>query len=207
MTGKPKVPKAATVAALLRELRVLRRPYRDRIALQSQYSVALGHFAKFLAAEGANDEALKIVGLAGAIGQLRNGPPVADVLQPASFGSGRGPDGIMVWSLRHEVVIGLKCILMSGKMKTVEAAEYIADNYPDFDRLKRSPKASLAKSILAWRRRIDDGDVPEEAEDLLAHERRFFERHGGENRSPAEMFGLAKRLLAEAAERTTKSVF
>ena len=62
------------MAALMRELRVLRRPHRDVIALQSQYVVALGHFAKFLAAEGAEAEALKIVGLADAIGQLRNGP-------------------------------------------------------------------------------------------------------------------------------------
>jgi hypothetical protein len=206
MTGKPKAAKAAVVAVLMRELRVLRRPHRDRIALQSQFVVALGHFAKFLAAEGAKDEALKIIGLADVIGQLRNGT-VADVLRPAPLGGGRGPDGIMVWSLRHEVVIGLKCILMSGKMKTIEAAEYIADNYPDFDRLKRFPEASLAKSILAWRRRIDDGDVPEEAEDLLIHERRFFEQHGGENRSPAEMFALGEELLAQAVERLRKSVF
>jgi hypothetical protein len=208
MTGKPKAPKAAAVAALMRELRVLRRPHRDVIALQSQYVVALGHFAKFLAAESRKDEALKIVGLAGAIGQLRNGT-VADVLRPAPFGGGRGPDGIVPWSLRHEVVIGLKCFLISRKFKTQEkAAKYIADKYPTvFDRLKRDPSASLATSILSWRRRIDDGDVPEEAEDLLAHERRFFAQHGGENRSPAEMFALGEELLAEAAERTTKSVF
>jgi hypothetical protein len=194
----------ANRAALMQGLRVLLRPYRNRVALQSQYVVALGAFTKYLAAEGAKDEALKIIGLADAIGQLKNGT-VADVLRRTPAG-GRGPDGIMVWSLRAEVDKGLECIL--GKMKTIEkAAEYIADNYPVFDRLKRTPKASLARSILSWRRRINDGDVPEEAEDVLAHRRDFFEQHGGENRSPAEMFALGEELLTQAAERTIKSVF
>ena len=130
------------------------------------------------------------------------------MLKPARFGSGRGPDGIVPWSLRHEVVIGLECFLTSKKFKTKKkAAKHIADNYPVFDRLKRDPGESLTTSILSWRRCIDDGDVPEEAEDFLEHERRFFAQHGGENRSPAEMFALGERLLAQAAERTTKAVF
>jgi hypothetical protein len=201
MTAKPEAPKA--VAALIQELRVLLRPHRDVVALQSQFVVALGHLGKFLAAQGEKDLALKFIGLAGVIGELRNGA-VAQVLRPTP-GGGRGPDGIVLWSLRHEVVKAL--FLISGKMKTTEKAlKYIADNYPVFDQLKRTPKASLAKSIVSWRRRINKGDVPE-AEDMLAHQRRFFEQYGGENRSPAEMFELGKQLLAEAAERTTKAVF
>jgi hypothetical protein len=164
--------------------------------------VALGAFTKYLAAEGEKDLALKIIGLADAIGQLRNGT-VADVVRLTRAG-GRGPDGIVAWSLRAEVDKGLECILRSGKMKTIEkAAKYIADNY-DFDRLKRNPSASLATSILSWRRRILAGRVPE-AEYVLADRRSFFEEHG--NRSPAEMFALGERLLAQAAERTTKAVF
>jgi hypothetical protein len=212
MTDEPdRLPDPAAVmanrAALMRGLRVLLRPYRNRVALQSQYVVALGAFTKYLAAEGAKDEALKILGLADAIGQLKNGT-VADVLRPTPAG-GRSPDGIMVWSLRAEVDKGLECFLRSRKFKTQEkAAKYIADKYSVvFNRLKRTPKASLARSILSWRRRINEGDVPEEAEDVLAHRRDFFEQHGGENRSPAEMFALGEELLAQAAERTTKSVF
>jgi hypothetical protein len=193
----------ANRAVLIQRLRVLLLPHDDVITLQSQYVVALGAVAKFLAAEGEKDLALKIIGLADAIGQLRNGT-VADVVRPTLAG-GRGPDGIVVWSLRAEVDKGLECIL--GKMKTREkAAKYIADKYPDFNRLKRNPEASLAKSILSWRRRINDGDVPE-AEDILAHRRIFFEQYGGDNHSPAEMFALGERLLAQAAERTTKAVF
>lgn len=175
----------------------------DITTLQDRYVAALGEVAHFLTAAGEEDLALKFIGLAGAIGQLRNGT-VADVLRPTPAG-GRGPDGIMAWSLREEVDKGLECFLRSGKMKTIKAAEYIANNYPDvFDRLKRNTKASLAKSILSWRRRIKDGDVPE-AEDVLAHRLRFFEQYG--DLPPAKMFALGKRLLAEAAERTTKSVF
>jgi len=178
----------------------------DITTLQDRYVAALGEVAHFLTAAGEEDLALKFIGLAGAIGQLRNGT-VADVVRPTPAG-GRGPDGIVPWSLRHEVVIGLKCFLISRKFKTQEkAAKYIADEYPTvFDRLKRDPSASLAKSILSWRRRINDGDVPG-AEDMLAHERSFFEQYGGDNRSPAEMFALGERLLAQAAERTTKAVF
>jgi hypothetical protein len=177
---------------------------------------ALIEWTKFLGAAGASEDiTLKIVGLADAIGQLQNGT-VADVVRPTR-GGGRGPDGIVAWSLRYDVFIGLECILRSGKTKTIEkAAKYIADNYyPVFDRLKRNPKASfdrlkrnrkasLAKAILSWRRRINDGKVPE-AEDMLAHQRSFFKQHG--DSSPAEWFALGERLLAQAADRTTKAVF
>jgi hypothetical protein len=217
MTDEPnQLPKAAAVAVLIERLRVLLSPHDDDvIKLQSQFVVALGSVAKFLAGEGRKDLALKFIGLADAIGQLKNGI-VADVVRPTP-GVGRGPDGIVVWSLRHEVVKGLE--LIRGKMGTIEkAAKYIADNYPGFDRLKRNPKASfdrlkrnrkasLAKAILSWRRRIYDGDVPEAEVDTLAHHRSFFEQYGSENRSRAEMFALGKRLLDQAAERTTKAVF
>jgi hypothetical protein len=216
MTDKPdQMPNPAAVmanrAVLIRNLRFFllspnkKKAGHDNITtLQSRYVAALGEVAHFLTAVGEEDLALKFIGLADAIGQLKNGT-VADVVRPTPAG-GRGPDGIVPWSLRHEVVIGLKCIL--GKMKTKgKAAKYIADRYPVFDRLKRNPEASLASSILSWRRRIDDGAVPEEAEDILAHERRFFAQYGGENRSPAEMFALGEQLLAQAAERTTRAVF
>ena len=100
--------------------------------------------------------------------------------------------------------IGLECFLISRKFKTKEkAAKYIADKYPVFDRLKRNPRASLATSILSWRRRIEEGKVPE-AEAVLAYRRSFFEQY--RDLPPTEMSALGERRLAEAAENTTKAI-
>ncbi len=174
----------------------------DIIILQSRYVAAVAEFAHFLTAAGEEDLALKIMVLEDALRSLRYGT-VEALLQPAQ-GVGRGPDGMVVWSLREDVDIGLECIL--GKMKTQEkAAKYIADEYSVFGRLKRNRKDSLASSILSWRRRIKEGKVPE-AEAVRAHRRSFFEQYGGDNRSPAEMFALGKRQLALADERTTKAI-
>jgi hypothetical protein len=177
----------------------------DIITLQARYVAALGEVETFLRAAGEDDLALKFVGLAGAIGELRKGT-VADVVRPTPAG-GASPDGIMVWSLREDVVIGLECILKSGKKKTLDkAAQYIADKYPVFNQLKRNSTHSLDTSILSWRRYINNGEVPE-AETVLARQHSFFERHGGDDCSPAEMFALGEQLLAEVADRTTKAVF
>jgi hypothetical protein len=215
MTDEPD-PMSVMVAGLIHKLgRLLLSPNKagrdDIITLQARYVAVLAEVAKFLKAAGAQlkaagheDISLKILVLADAIEQLRNGT-VADVLQHTPVG-GRGPDGIVLWGLRHEVVIGLECLLRSRKFKTHEkTAKYIADEYPVFDRLKRDPSDSLTTSILSWRRRINDGDVPE-AEDVLAHQRRFFEQYGGDDRSPNEMFAVGEQLLAQAAERVTKAV-
>ena len=139
-----------------------------------------------------------------AIGQLKNGT-VASVVQRATPGN-RGPDGLIVWSYRHDVVIGLECILRSRKIegKKRGAAKYIADNYPDFDRLKRDADNSLAVSIVSWRRLFKEKNVPE-SEDFQQRQSEFFERHG--ELSPAEMFELGKQHLALAAELTTRAVF
>jgi hypothetical protein len=174
----------------------------DIITLQARYVAALGEVETFLRAAGEGDLALKFIGLADAIGQLRNGT-VADVVRPTPAG-GRGPDGTMVWSLRAEVAIGLECILRSQKMNKKEATEYIASKYPVFNNLKRDPQGSLTKSMLSWRRHINEKKVPE-SEDFQRHQREFFEQHG--NRPPAEMFALGEHLLAQAAERTAKAVF
>ena len=172
----------------------------DTITLQARYVVALGHVAEFLRASGASEEiVLKFIGLAGAIDQLRKGS-VADVVRPTPAG-GRGPDGIVAWSLRHEVVIGLECILRSQKLDGTAGAKHIARKYPIFNRLKRNPDDKLATAILSWRRRIHDGEVPA-SEEIAAHEKKFFEEHNA-----PDMFELGERLLAEASERTTKAVF
>jgi hypothetical protein len=198
----PAVVMASLAALLIERLRVLQSPHDDEITLQSHYAMALGAVAKFLTAVGEGDLALKFIGLADAIVQLRNGT-VADVVRRKPAGR-HGPDGNLRWGMRAEVDKGLECILRSGKMKTIEkAAKYIAKNYPAFDRLKRKPNASLPTSITSWRRLINDGDVPQ-AEDILAHRRSFFEQYG--DLPPTEMFELAKQLLAQAAERTTKAV-
>jgi hypothetical protein len=174
----------------------------DTITLQARYVVALGHVAKFLQASGASEEiVLKFIGLADAIGQLKNGT-VAEVVRPAEAG-GRGPDGIVAWTLRAEVVIGLECILRSRKLRWItEAARHIARKYPIFNRLKRDHDDDLETAMLSWRRRIRDGKAPA-SEEIAAHQEKFFEEHN----DPAEMFALGEQLLAEAAERTTKAVF
>jgi hypothetical protein len=186
----------------------------DIITLQARHVAAQVEVAKFLAAAGkllgvagtSEDISSKFLGLADAIGNLRNGT-VADVVRPTLPGG--QPDGLVVWSLRNAVVKGLECFVKSGtKFKTrKEAAEYIANKYPVFERLKHSPRDFLPASISSsWRRHINDGDVPE-AESFLADQRRFFEQHLGDNRSPAEKFATGEQLLAEAAELTTKAVF
>jgi hypothetical protein len=174
---------------------------RDSIGLlQARYVRALYDVAGFLTSIGAGDDiARKFIELADAIGQLRNGT-VADIVRPATVG-GRGPDGLIVWSLRAEVAIGLECLVRSRKMKKGKAAEYIAENWPEFDRLKRNTGASLKGSILSWRRNIDQRNAPE-ANDLLAHERKFFEQHGA-----AEMFALGEQVLANAAAETSRATF
>ena len=166
--------------------------------------VALVNVAKFLSRSGVGEDVVqKFIELGGAISELRNGT-VADVLLPTSFGSGRGPDGTVVWSLKADVVIGLECILRSRKMKQQEAAKHIAKRYPAFNRLKRNPRDSLAGSTLSWRRLVNEGKVPE-SEDIQTHQRKFFEQLG--DRRPGEMFALGEQLLAEAADRVTKAVF
>ena len=57
----------------------------DIITLQARYVAALGEVETFLRAAGEDDLALKFVGLAGAIGELRNGT-VADVVRSAAAG-------------------------------------------------------------------------------------------------------------------------
>jgi hypothetical protein len=216
MTDEPdRLPDPAAVMAnhaeLIQKLRLWllspnkAGPEEDIITLQSRYVTAMAEFALWLTAAGEKDLALKIMVLEDALRRLRYGT-VEALLQPAQ-GIGRGPDGMVRWGLREDVVIGLECFLISGKFKTKEkAAKYIADKYPKvFDRLKRNRKNSLVSSILNWQRRINDGDVPE-AEAVQAHRRSFFEQYGGDNRSPAEMVELGKRQLAEAAERTTKAI-
>jgi hypothetical protein len=194
-----------SLEGLIHNLRVvLATPVKadDAITLQARYVIALGYVAEFLRASNASEEVVfKFLGLADAIGQLKNGT-VAEVVRPAEAG-GRGPDGIVAWSLRAEVVIGLECLLKSRKLRgKAEAARHIAAKYPIFNRLKRDPDDKLVTSMLSWRRRIRDGVVPA-SEEIAAHEKKFFEEH---NDAP-DMFGLGERLLAEAAGRTTKAVF
>jgi hypothetical protein len=175
----------------------------DVIKLQSWYMLALKQVIDFLKAARASEDTVRgFIFLMDAIGQLRNGT-VADVVRSSRIG--RGPDGLVVWSYRHEVVIGLECILKSGKMKGKKAAaQHIADNYEPFHRLKRDTNDSLKKSILSWRRYIHDKKVPE-SEDFQKRQREFFEQHSG--LSSAEMYALGEQLLAEAAEHTLKAVF
>jgi hypothetical protein len=178
------------------------KPGGDRvIALQARYTLALANVAKFLERNGCDkDVAGKFIELGAAIIELRHGT-IADVLRPANVG-GRGPDGLALWSRRAMVATAIEGILKSRKMNKQKAAEYVAQKYPVFDRLKHNPGDSLASAILSWRRYVKEGKVPASA-DIRAYQRRILET----DLPAAERFAQSERLLAEAAEETTKAAF
>jgi hypothetical protein len=105
------------------------------------YVVALTAVANFLEKSDVKNEiAHKFIELAsfiheGSLPFLR--PPKA---------SGRTYDSQAFWVNRAYAVVGLECILRSGKMNLEDGAKYIAKKYPVFNRLKRNPSHSLAKS-------------------------------------------------------------
>src|SRR5262245_61692581 len=148
-------------AAVMADLRVLERKLsnafktesNDPDAMRLRFSVALTAFANFLTGGAGIDEEIahKFIELASAI----KGGSIPFLRSPKA--SGRTYDSEVIWNYRCDVVIGLGCIVRSGKMKLREAARYIAKEYPVFNRLKRNPSHSLATSIIAWRRYFDEG--------------------------------------------------
>jgi hypothetical protein len=188
-------------AAVMADLRVLESKLSNAFeaeadyanAMQDRYTVALTAVATFLMRVGIEEKiAHKFIELASAIKEgsipfLR--PPKA---------SGRTYDSQVIWNYRFYVVIGLECILRSGKMKLQDdAARYIAKEYPVFDRLKRNPSDSLAKSIISWRRYLNEGKGYEY---LRASMDMFYQPCDS-----AEMFERAKRALRVAAENTARA--
>jgi hypothetical protein len=170
----------------------------DRIiTLQSRHVVALGAIAEFLRRSGGGEDiARRFLELADAISGLRKGI-VADLVRPAIPFS-RPPDGVVDWAYRHEVVIGLECIVRSGRKKTLkEAAKYISKKYPAFERLKRNDKDNLASAILSWRANIRALKAPNSTE-AMAHERNFFESLG--NISANEMYARGEQCLTSIAK-------
>jgi hypothetical protein len=192
----------ADLAATMQRLRaILFEPAKpdakaDRIVrLQSRHVVAQALIAEFLTRWGSDDVAQRLLELADAISGLRNGT-VADLVRPSTPYS-RPPDGIVPWSYRHEVVIGLECILRSKKKTLKEAARYIAKKYPALERLKRNAKDNLEGAIRSWRANIRAGKTPI-GEAALAHEHRFFEGLG--KLSANEMFRRGEQCLAAITE-------
>ena len=175
------------------------KPGGDRVlALQARYTLALAILAKFLERYGCKDVADRFTELGAALIEQRW--TTADGIRRAKAG-GDPPDGLALWSRRAMVVEGLECILKSGKMTLKNAAKYIANNYPVFDRLKRHPDRSLSTSIISWRRAIREGKNIPAIEEILAHQHRVLQG------DPAVMFARGEQLLAEAAEDTTKAAF
>jgi hypothetical protein len=86
----------------------------------------------------------------------------------------------------------LECIVRSRKMRLQAAAKYIAKKYPVFDRLKRNPSDSLAKSIISWRRYYNEGRGHEYVREEMA-------KHY-EPRPPDKMFEYAETFLQKAAK-------
>jgi hypothetical protein len=200
MTTEPNPP---TVIA---NLEILTKKLRDFFeaeddypnAMQDRYVGALTAIANFLKQSGVDEDiAHKFAELAAAVSDLRLGT-VAGFLRPAVVG-GRGPDRLAVWTCRKYVVIGLECILRSGKMKKQKAVEHIATKYPIFDRLKRNPDASLSTSILKWRQTLLKG---RKGDDVPVPLGIFFEPH---DLPSDEMFVRGELALAKAAEETAKA--
>ena len=184
-------------AAVMAELRVLESKLSNAFEaeadyanpLPDRYTVALTAVANFLWRAGIEEKiAHKFIELASQIAEGR-----IPFLRPRKA-SGRTYDSQVKWNYRYPVVIGLEYILRSGKMKLQDAAGYIADEYPVFDRLKRNPSDSLAKSIISWRRYFNEGKGYEY---LRARMDMFYQPC-----DPAEMFERAKRALRAAAEDT-----
>ena len=73
-----------------------------------------------------------------------------------------------------------------------DGAKYIAKKYPVFNRLKRDPSRSLAKSIISWRRYYNEGRGYEYVREEMA-------KHY-EPRPPDEMFEYAETFLQKAAK-------
>jgi hypothetical protein len=151
------------------------------------YVVALTAVANFLEKSDVKNElAHKFIELAsfiheGSLPFLR--PPKA---------SGRTYDSQAFWVNRAYAVVGLECILRSGKMNLEDGAKYIAKKYPVFNRLKRNPSHSLAKSIISWRRYYNEGRGYEYVREEMA-------KHY-EPRPPDKMFEYAKTFLQKAAK-------
>jgi len=133
-------------------LRAFKTESSNPDAMQLRYSVALRATANCLMRVGIEEEiAHKFIELASAIKE----GSIPFLRSPKA--SGRTYDSQVIWNYRCYVVIGLECIVRSGKMKLQEAARYIAKEYPVFNRLKRNPSHSLATSIISWRRYFDEG--------------------------------------------------
>ena len=173
-------------------LRAFKTESNDPDAMQLRYSVALRATANCLMRVGIEEEiAHKFIELASAVKEGR-----IPFLRRQNA-SGRTYDSQVIWNYRCYVVIGLECILRSRKMKLQEAARYIAKEYPVFDRLKRNPSHSLAKSIISWRRYFHEGKGYEH---LRARMDMFYQPC-----HPAEMFERAKQALRVAAEDTARA--
>ena len=124
-------------------LRAFKTESSNPDAMQLRYSVALRATANCLMRVGIEEEiAHKFIELASAIKE----GSIPFLRSPKA--SGRTYDSQVIWNYRCYVVIGLECIVRSGKMKLQEAARYIAKEYPVFNRLKRNPSHSLATSII-----------------------------------------------------------
>src|SRR6516165_3887979 len=151
-------PDPAAVMDDLRELeRKLSNAFKtesnDPDAMQLRFSVALTAVANFLTGGAGIDEEIAHKFIESASAMMEGSLPF---LHPPKA-NGRTYDSQVIWNYRCYVVIGLECIVRSGKMKLQEAARYIAKEYPVFNRLKRNPSDSLATSIISWRRYFDEG--------------------------------------------------
>jgi len=140
-------------AAVMADLGVLERKLsnafktesNDPDAMQLRFSVALTAFANLLTGGAGIDEEIAHKFIELASGMKEGSLPF---LHPPKA-NGRTYDSQVIWNYRCYVVIGLECIVRSGKMKLREAARYIAKEYPVFKRLKRNPSHSLATSIIS----------------------------------------------------------
>ena len=168
-------------------LRAFKTESSNPDAMQLRYSVALRATANCLMRVGIEEEiAHKFIELASAIKE----GSIPFLRSPKA--SGRTYDSQVIWNYRCYVVIGLECIVRSGKMKLQEAARYIAKEYPVFNRLKRNPSHSLATSIISWRRYFNGEKGYEYLRAKMAEHYQFCD--------PTKMFEYGEEVLKKTAE-------
>ena len=168
-------------------LRAFKTESNDPDAMRLRYSVALKDVANCLWRTGIEEEiAHKFIELASAVKEGR-----IPFLRRQKA-SGRTYDSEVIWNYRCYVVIGLGCIVRSGKMKLQEAARYIAKEYPVFNRLKRNPSRSLATSIISWRRYFGEGRGYEYFRAKMAEHY--------QSRDPTKMFEYGESVLKQTAK-------
>ena len=123
------------------------------LMLQERYVIALRSIARFTKDTGiGNDVAERLMDLATAIFDLRDGIPSPLFYHPSRLGRSR--DGSGMWGLRASAAVGMYCLMgadaQRDKKGDERAAADIALDYQGLSCLVRDEGDSLLSSLLSW---------------------------------------------------------